>query len=79
MGRRLLDKILGSIKADEERKEITTEHGFTLKTTFKTYTLFTSTKEEAKMWVRVLGLIVEMNKEGLLVDKVNPFDFENFL
>ena len=29
------------------------------------------------MWVRVLKLIVQMNKEGLLVDKINPFDFEN--
>ena len=54
----MVGKILGSFRAEEERQEITNEHGFSLKTTFKTYTLFTGTKEEALMWVRVLKLIV---------------------
>jgi hypothetical protein len=38
-------------KAAEQGENITTEHGFTLKTADKTYTLFTSTKGEALIWV----------------------------
>ena len=41
----------GNNKNDEE---ISTEHGFELKTQNKTFTLFTFNQEEAETWVRVL-------------------------
>ena len=47
-----------------------------MKTADKTYTLFTSTLEEAETWNRVLQLIIEMNRKGISVDKVNLFDYE---
>ena len=59
-------------------EDISTEHGFSLKTEAKTYTLFTSSKEEAETWVRVLSLICEMNRREISVDTVNPFDYEKY-
>lgn len=38
--------------------------------------MFTSTIEEAQVWVRVLSLICEMNQKNIDVEQVNPFDYE---
>ena len=55
------------------------EFGFQLKTQDKTFVLFTASLEEAKIWVRVLNLICEMNLRNIPVDDINPYDFEKFL
>ena len=74
---RFINKMIGGANKSID-EEITTEHGFELKTQNKTFTLFTFNMEEAETWVRVLSLVVEMNYKGISVDKVNPFDYEKF-
>ena len=69
--------MIGSKSPTQAKCEITNDHGFTLKTEDKTYTLFTRTRDEAQIWVRILSLICEMNRRGISIDQVNPFDFES--
>ena len=40
------------------------------------YLLYTEQEVEAKRWVRVLEMIVQMNKQGIPHHRANPFDFE---
>ena len=49
---RFINKMIGGNNKNDE--EISTEHGFELKTQNKTFTLFTFNQEEAETWVRVL-------------------------
>ena len=35
--------------------------------------------DEAVTWVRALSLVALMNRKGVSVDKVNPFDYEKYL
>lgn len=72
---RLFNKMFGS---RAEQSEISTRFSFELKTTDKTYTMFTSTKEEALEWEKIINIIISMNKKGLSVDKINPFDYQKW-
>lgn len=67
-----------SAQSGGNQDEISMQFGFSLKTDTKTYTLFTSSPEEAELWVRVLSIICEMNRRDISVNAVNPFDYEKY-
>lgn len=50
--------------------------GMKLKTTERVYTLFVPTKDDLSQWIRIFGLIVEMNNLNLSFKLKNPFTFE---
>ena len=43
------------------------------------YTLFTREEQECSEWVRVLTLVLMMNRLCLDTADINPFDFEQYL
>ena len=67
--------MMGS-KTKSKEEEFSMDFGFELKSEDKTYTLFTWTREEAEIWVRIINVIVTMNRRGISIDRVNPFDYE---
>ena len=42
----------------------------------RTYEFLTLHKEESAQWARVLGLLIKMQRVGLPLKQVNPYDFE---
>ena len=45
----------------------------------RTYEFLTLHKEESVQWARVLSLIIKMQRVGLPLKQVNPYDFEQYL
>ena len=54
-------------------------YAFEIQMPDRCFLLYTELREESERWVRVLDLVVRMNKEGIPHNQTNPFDFEKYL
>ena len=56
------------------------EYAFEIQMPNRVFLFYTEMEVESKRWVKVLDLIVRMNKAGIaLKSGVNPFDYEKYL
>ena len=74
--KRVLTKISDQVAAKEQDPY---DFAFEIQVPSRSYLLYTELKIEAERWVRVLDLIVRMNKLGIPHNRANPFDFEKYL
>ena len=57
--------------------EMTWPYSFTLKYTDRSMKLYTRTRDEFQQWLRILGLFVSMNRNGIDLCSMNPIVYEN--
>ena len=55
------------------------DYAFEIQMPDRQFLLYTELEVESKRWVRVLDLIVRMNKAGIPLHSANPFDYEKYL
>ena len=55
------------------------DYAFEIQMPDRFYLLYTELEIEAQRWVKVLDLLVKMNKCGIPHHRVNPFDYEKYI
>ena len=75
--RRMFTKISDSVGSKDYDPY---EYAFEIQMSNRFFLFYTEMEVESKRWVKVLDLIVRMNKAGIgSLSTVNPFDFEKYL
>ena len=70
----LMNKIFGT--DDEKKAKCTWLYEFILVTVDRTYVFRAPSREIRQYWHRIFSIIVEMNKEVVATNFMNPFDFD---
>lgn len=68
--------IMQHYKINERKKECQWIHRIRLETRDRPFDLHCPSKKEAFVWLRVLKLIIRMNKKGINASQLNPYVFE---
>ena len=68
--------IMQHYKINERRKECQWIHCISLETRDRSFQLHSPSRREALIWLRVLQLIIRMNKIGKNASQLNPYVFE---
>ena len=72
----MFSKITESVAAKEYDPY---DYAFEIQMPDRCFLFYTELEVESKRWARVIDLIVRMNKAGIPLHSVNPFDYEKYL
>ena len=61
---------------DDNKDSCAWLYEFSIEMAKRTYEFRSATKEDRAHWVRIFQIIVEMNKEHVTTNFMNPFDFD---
>jgi hypothetical protein len=68
--------VMRHYKINESKKNCQWIHMLKLETRDRTFELHLPSFKEASIWLRVLQLIIKMNKQGINTSQMNPYVFE---